>query len=393
MIKQILLPKLDANTIEIIIREWYHKEKDQIAKGDKLLAIETDKAVIDVESEHSGVLLKILGVEDVPLAIPCVVALLGDSIEELTSPEFEKELIAAKEKKIPEFVAAAKSADAAPHNLEAAAKSGPFNTLTASPAARRLARDLGVDLAKIQGSGQRGEVTMRDVMALTSPLSDSMSTVKVTEQCRKVLVIGAGDGGYIISDILRFEPRKWELVGFLDDKESLWGQELRDCNVLGGTDKILKLKEEGFFDCAVISITSNMRVRKMIFEKHRALGIEFVNIIHPTVHINPSAKIGTSNLIYGMAYIGTETRIGDNNLISAHSSIDHHNKVGSHNLFGPGVLTSGAVTIGDSCIFGAGVGFEPHLKIGNNVKIASGLSVTSDIPEGNVMKSRFSVGV
>jgi sugar O-acyltransferase (sialic acid O-acetyltransferase NeuD family) len=393
MIKQILLPKLDANTIEVVIREWYHKEKDSISKGEKLLSIETDKAVIDVESEHCGVLLKVLVEDDVHIAIPCTVALLGDTIEELDSPEFQKELLMAEEQNKPSPVLVKQAVTAVPHAFESAANPMAFNAIIASPAARRLAGEMGVDLGRISGTGLRGEVTARDVMALTSPLRDNSFPVKMIGQRRKVLVIGAGDGGYIISDILGFEPQKWEIVGFLDDKENLWGNELRNRRVLGGTEKILALKEEGYFDCAVISITSNMNVRKQIFEKHRAMGIEFINVIHPSVHINPSAKIGCSNLIYGMVYIGTETRIGDNNLISAHSSIDHHNTVGSHNLFGPGCLTSGAVTIGNSCIFGAGVGFEPHLKIGNNVKIASGLSVTANVPEGTVMKGRFSVGV
>jgi sugar O-acyltransferase (sialic acid O-acetyltransferase NeuD family) len=407
MLKHIFLPRLDANTVEVVIREWYCREGEQVSKGEKLLAIETDKAVIDVESEHSGVLLKTLAAENSRIPIPFTVAIMGDAVAELDSPEFQKELQVLANQGAAEPVEAAHVPEAKPVAAgvtapraaqretigrlpEAApATNGP---VIASPAARRLAREMGIDLAKISGSGGRGEITARDIMALTGTLSAGAPAVKVAEARKKVLVIGAGDGGYIISDILGFEPQKWEIVGFLDDKQSLWGQELRTCQVLGGTEQIMTLKQQGFFDCVVISITSNMAVRKKIFEKHRALGLEFINVIHPTVHINPSAKIGVSNLIYGMVYIGTETRIGDNNLISAHSSIDHHNNVGSHNLFGPGVLTSGAVTIGDSCIFGAGVGMEPHLKIGNNVKIASGLAVTSHVPDGMVMKGRFAVG-
>lgn len=407
MLKQIFLPRLDANTVEVIIREWYHQEKDHVAKGEKLLAIETDKAVIDIESEHSGILLKMLAEENSRIPIPYTVGLLGDSVEELDSPEFQKELQALANQRKTEPIVVSAHAPVVKQGVAepgTAVPGGLFNrgpevkpetagAVIASPAARRLAREMGIDLAKISGSGSRGEITARDIISLTSTLGDNRSSVKLMEQRKKVLVIGAGDGGYIISDILGFEPQKYEIVGYLDDKQSLWGQELRGCQVLGGTDQIMTLKQQGFFDCVVISITSNMVVRKKVFEKHRALGLEFINVIHPTVHINPSAKIGCSNLIYGMVYIGTETRVGDNNLISAHSSIDHHNVVGSHNLFGPGVLTSGAVTIGDSCIFGAGVGIEPHLKIGNNVKIASGLSVTSHVPDGMVMKSRFAVGV
>jgi sugar O-acyltransferase (sialic acid O-acetyltransferase NeuD family) len=385
MIKKIFLPRLDANTVEAVVREWYKKENEQVTKGEKLLAIETDKATIDIESEHSGILLKTLAEENGVIPIPCTVGLLGDSVEEKDSPEFQREIqaLTAQGTPVPVAVALPKTEE----------KQEAGKIIIASPAARRLAKEMGVDLAKISGSGGRGEITARDIMALTSTLGDNTSTVKIMQQKRKVLVIGAGDGGYIISDILGFEPQKFEIVGFLDDKQTLWGQAIRDAEVIGGTDRILALKQQGFFDCLVISITSNMAVRKRIFEKYREMGFEFINVVHPTVHINPSAKIGCSNLIYGMAYIGSETKIGDNNLISAHTSIDHHNTVGSHNLFGPGCLTSGAVTIGDSCIFGAGIGIEPHLKIGNNVKVASGLAITSHVPDNVTLKGRFSVGV
>jgi sugar O-acyltransferase (sialic acid O-acetyltransferase NeuD family) len=385
MIKQIFLPKLDANTVEVYIRSWYKKEKESVAKGEALLAIETDKAVIDVESEDSGVVLKVMAQENMCVPIPCVAGLMGDSIEELDSAELNKAIgeFSAPVIKTPQEVVAR-----AP---EIRMQTG--RVPTASPAARHLAKEKGVDLAQLTGSGGRGEITAKDIMAFVETGRKSPVSVGPPGPKRRVLVIGAGDGGYIVSEVLGFEPTKYEIIGFLDDNQKLWGQELHGHRVLGGTDRVIALGEQGLFDSLIISITANMRVRRKLFEEYRALGFTCINAIHPSVHVSPSAKIGCGNLIYGMVYIGTETRVGDNNLISAHSSIDHHNVVGSHNLFGPGCLTSGAVTIGDSCIFGAGVGIEPHLRIGNNVKIASGLAISSHVADGVVLKSHFSVGV
>ena len=385
MIKQIFIPRLDENTVEVIIREWYKKERERVAKGEKLLAIETDKAVIDIESEHSGVMLRILAKENGRIPIPCVVGLYGDSEEEIDSIEFQRELekaIALKSAPPPEFVS---------HRQETtiAAEKG----TAASPAARRLAKEKGADLTQVKGTGPRGEITAKDIMALADAAVSPLPSTVGAQQKSRVIVIGAGDGGKIVAELLSLEPAKYELAGFLDDNKNLWSKEMAGGRVLGGTDQIQALSQQRIFDSIIISITSNMTVRKRLFDKYRDLGFKFINVIHPSVYVSPSAQLGCGNLIYGMVYIGTETKIGDDNLISAHSSIDHHNVVGSHNLFGPGCLTSGDVTIGNSCIFGAGVGMEPHLRIGNNIKIASGLAITSHVPDGTVLKGRFSLEV
>jgi sugar O-acyltransferase (sialic acid O-acetyltransferase NeuD family) len=379
MINQIFIPRLDANTEEVSIVEWYKQEREKVARGEKLLAIETEKAVIDVESEHSGVLLRILAKGDDKITIPAIVGLMGDSVEEIDSPEFKQELekIAAMKAEAPIETAPAH------HEVPKEAE----KIIAASPAARRLAHEKGIDLAGVSGTGPQGEITAKDVMARAEA-----TTIKVEKKSR-IMVIGAGDGGKIVAELLGLNPAKYQLAGFLDDNKALWGREMEGTKVLGGTDQLQALSEQGLFDNVVISITANMTVRRRLFEKYRDLGFEFINIIHPSVFVSPSARLGTSNLIYGMVYIGTQTVIGDNNLISAHSSIDHHNHVGSHNLFGPGVLTSGDVTIGDSCIFGAGVGIEPHLKIGNNIKVASGLAISSHVPDNAILKGHFSLGV
>lgn len=385
MINQIFIPKLDANTEEVNIIEWYKKESEHIAKGEKILAIETEKAVIDIESEHSGVLLRIIAQANGLIPIPCVVGLLGDSIEEINSAEFSQELekaIAFKNETPPEVVSHQPK-------VTTTVEKG----IAASPAARRLAKEKDIDLTQVTGTGPRGEITSKDIMALAGAETESPPHAERQPSRLRVIVIGAGDGGKIVAELLALEPAKYELAGFLDDNKNLWSKEMAGGRVLGGTDQIQALSQQRVFDSIIISITSNMTVRKRLFDKYRDLGFKFINVIHPSVYVSPSAQLGCGNLIYGMVYIGTETKIGDDNLISAHSSIDHHNKVGSHNLFGPGCLTSGDVTIGDSCIFGAGVGMEPHLRIGNNIRIASGLAITSHVPDGTVLKGRFSLEV
>jgi sugar O-acyltransferase (sialic acid O-acetyltransferase NeuD family) len=382
VITQIFIPKLDANTVEATLIKWYKSELDEVAKGEPLLAIETDKAVIDIESESSGVVLKILARESERILIPAVVGLLGESIEELNSAEFRREIegfAARKEEVRQEAVPEIRDVKAAVDRIH-----------TASPAAKRIAREKGIDLAWIKATGSRGEITVKDVMAFLGEAPQVSRSVKGSGNVLRVLVLGAGDGGKIISEILSFDPAK-QVVGFLDDNSGLWGQDIKGRKVLGAIDQVFKLRERNIFDALIISITSNWEFRGELFQRCRTLGVEFINVVHPAAYISPSAEIGCGNLIYGPAFIGTETKIGDNNLISSHCSIEHHNTVGNHNLFGPGVLTSGAVVVGNDCIFGAGVCIEPHLRIGDNARIASGLAISSHVPNGVVLKTKFSV--
>jgi len=382
VITRIFIPKLDANTIEATLVKWYKSEMDEVTKGESLLAIETDKAVIDVESESSGVVLKILARESERILIPGVVGLLGESTEELDSVEFRQEIegfTARKEEVRQEVVPDIRNVEAAADRIH-----------TASPAARRIAREKGIDLAWIEGTGNRGEITVKDIMVFLDEAPQLSSAVKDNGNILRVLVLGAGDGGKIIAEILSSDPTK-QVVGFLDDNNRLWGQNIMGRKILGAIDQVSKLQERNFFDAVIISITSNWEFRGKLFQRCRALGMEPANVIHPAAYISPSAEIGCGNLFYGPAFVGTETKIGDNNLISSHCSIEHHNTVGSHNLFGPGVLTSGAVVIGNDCVFGAGVCVEPYLRIGDNVKVASGLAISSHVPTGVVLKTKFSI--
>ena len=232
MITRIFIPKLDANTIEATLVKWYKSEMDEVTKGEPLLAIETDKAVIDIESEISGLVLKILAQENERILIPGVGGLLGESAEELNSVEFRQEIeefATHKEEVRQEAVPEMSDIKVAVDRIH-----------TASPAAKRIAREKGVDLAWIEGTGSRGEITVKDVMAFLDKAPQVSREVKDGGSILRVLVLGAGDGGRIISEILSSDPTK-QIVGFLDDNNRLWGKDIVGCKILGAIDQVSKL--------------------------------------------------------------------------------------------------------------------------------------------------------
>jgi len=126
-----------GHTMEVgRIVEWKVSEGDEIREGDEILAVETDKAVVDVEAPIGGVLLKIVGQADQELPVGATLAWIGDAGEE--APDEPEEAPAP-----------------------AAAEAPPRERVT--PVARRLAERHGIDADALEGTGPGGRVTKEDV--------------------------------------------------------------------------------------------------------------------------------------------------------------------------------------------------------------------------------------
>ena len=147
----ITMPKLSYQMDQGTIVRWLKSEGDRVEKGEALLELETDKAIFEFESPQEGYLRKILGQADTPIPVLSPIAVLTDA------PDDPVDLDALQ--KTAETPADA-PAPAPQAERPAPARQG---RVPSSPAARRLARELGVDLAAVTGTGPRGRVTEADV--------------------------------------------------------------------------------------------------------------------------------------------------------------------------------------------------------------------------------------
>lgn len=175
MAKIIGLPKLSPTMEEGTIAAWVKKEGEDVDIDDLLAEVETDKATMEFRSFDKGVLLKILAPEGSTLAPDMPVAIIGQKGEDIAA------LIAEAEKRSGEPAAAAAPAPApaaaAPAAAPAAAAPAPAAVATtqrgdgrilASPLVRRLARERGLDLSGVAGSGPRGRVIKRDLEGISA---------------------------------------------------------------------------------------------------------------------------------------------------------------------------------------------------------------------------------
>ncbi|ALA18944.1 MULTISPECIES: pyruvate dehydrogenase complex dihydrolipoamide acetyltransferase [unclassified Chelatococcus] len=174
----ILMPALSPTMEKGNLAKWLKKEGDAVKSGDILAEIETDKATMEVEAVDEGVLAKIVvpeGTSDVPVNdVIAVLAAEGEDPKAVSAsggaPAKEAPKEAAKEPAKAE-APRAEEPKVEPARAEApapAAKAGPApvadgNRVFASPLARRLAKEAGIDIAAIAGSGPHGRVVERDV--------------------------------------------------------------------------------------------------------------------------------------------------------------------------------------------------------------------------------------
>lgn len=182
MAEVVLMPKLSDTMTEGVVAEWHKKVGDKVASGELLAEIETDKATMEFESFYDGVLLYI-GVEKGNTApVNDVLAIIGEEGEDVDALLAESKKSEEKEakpeaKEATEATKEEKEPSDEPHKKEAkegvpssrsttivtSATNNEGGRIFASPLAKKVAGDKGIDLARVQGSGDNGRIVKRDV--------------------------------------------------------------------------------------------------------------------------------------------------------------------------------------------------------------------------------------
>ena len=168
---QILMPALSPTMTEGNIAKWHKKEGDEVASGDLLAEIETDKATMELEAVEEGILGKIIAAEGSEnIAVNTPIAVMLEEGEDASAAEAAASVAPAVEP-APAPTAAPEPASTpeaepapAPQPAPAAPKSNGARVFV-SPLAKRIAADAGIDIGAISGSGPHGRVVKRDVDA------------------------------------------------------------------------------------------------------------------------------------------------------------------------------------------------------------------------------------
>ncbi len=215
MATKIPIPKLGQSEETVTIQKWRVKEGDKIKKGEVLFEVETDKAVLEVESQFEGTILKIVtpaGKEVPVMTIGAIVGEPGEAIpaieEPAAVPAKASAPAAAPAPKAPvaaALVAAAAASAPAPAQQAAPVAASASAKAKPSPRAKAYAKDFLIDLSKVPGTGGGvGRVTEADVKRyleqsgyLAKKITPAALNLAKDEKLELVSLGGSGEGGRI----------------------------------------------------------------------------------------------------------------------------------------------------------------------------------------------------
>src|SRR5215204_2113223 len=179
MANEVKLPRLGQGMEAGTIVKWLKSEGDEVEKGEPLYELDTEKVTQEVESDFAGTLLKIAIAEgEVPVGK--TIGVIGDQGEEFAIAEPEA-AEAVTEVKTPE---PAEEPEPEPAPAPAPARDG---RVKASPLARRIARERGIDLAAVRGTGPEGRIVAEDVERAEAAPTPAPAAVPVGEAERREL--------------------------------------------------------------------------------------------------------------------------------------------------------------------------------------------------------------
>jgi pyruvate dehydrogenase E2 component (dihydrolipoamide acetyltransferase) len=198
MVRDVILPKLGQTMEEGTIVEWLKEEGDRIERGEVLFTVESDKATLEVEAPTRGFLRKILvpAGESTPVLTP-VALITREPDEDLSGYE------AGEAAPSPGTEGAAPTAPSQPEEPAAEPQAGERERIFASPRARKLAREEGVALADVQGTGPKGRIVERDVEGYLQQRPEVTPVARRLAEREGVdlrAVEGSGPGGRIMKE-------------------------------------------------------------------------------------------------------------------------------------------------------------------------------------------------
>lgn len=196
---------------------------------------------------------------------------------------------------------------------------------------------------------------------------------------KDLYIIGAGGFGrevaWLVERINSVAPT-WNLKGFIDDKDSLWGTMEGGYPVLGGAEYLIQ-QGEVYAVCAVGASAT----RKKVVEKFTGSQIKFATLIDPSVLISNRVQVGEGSIICAGSIITVDIQIGNYVIINLDCTIGHDDRIKDFVTLYPSVNVSGNVVIGECTELGTGMQIIQGKTVAANTIIGAGSVVVRDITE------------
>ena len=199
---------------------------------------------------------------------------------------------------------------------------------------------------------------------------------------KDLYIIGAGGFGrevaWLIERINEVRPT-WNLKGFIDDNECMWGSEEGGYKVLGGCDYLISLGNV-YAVCAI----ATAKVRQIVIDKFADSEVKFATVIDPSVRISNKVEIGEGTIICAGTTVTVDIKIGNHVIINLDCTIGHDAVIEDYVTIYPSVNVSGNVLIGRCSELGTGMQIIQGKKVADNTIIGAGAVVVKDCAESGI---------
>lgn len=199
-----------------------------------------------------------------------------------------------------------------------------------------------------------------------------------------IIIFGAGGFAreviHIVEDMKEIH-KEINIVGYIDKDNSRKGEVLEGYPILGD---ISFFEEKAIKNFKAVCAVGDVKLKLDLIMEIKKIGLDFVNIIHPSVKIRNSTKIGTGNIICDGNIITSNVTIGSYVVLNLSCTVGHDAIIDDYTTISPGANISGNVTINKKCYIGTNSAILQGKTIGENSIVGAGAVVASDISENSV---------
>jgi len=197
----------------------------------------------------------------------------------------------------------------------------------------------------------------------------------------KVIIYGGGGLSKMIIESVRVLGC-YQIVGIIDDNLKK-GTDVIGSPVLGGAEVLPELYQSGV-RLAVNSVggIGNYKVRLNVFQQLAEAGFVCPAIVHPTAHVDPSARLEAGVLVLAQSYVSGNAHVGMGSLINNSVVVSHDCVLGICTNLSPGAMTAGDVIIEDFAQIGMNATINIGVRVGRECLIGNGATIKKDVPAG-----------
>ncbi|MEM7128343.1 MAG: acetyltransferase [Chloroflexota bacterium] len=197
---------------------------------------------------------------------------------------------------------------------------------------------------------------------------------------KPVIIIGAGEHGAVVADVIQSEE-KYELLGYVDDSANLAHQDVLGIPILGSSQA---LSQHMYKDVSLIVAIGNNSIRCKVATRLARDGFQFITTIHPSASVSKHAILAPGVAVMPRVVINTRSIIGAYAILNSGAIVEHDCVIGEGSHVSVGAVLAGRVEVGQRSMIGAGAVVLPHLQIGTDTTVGAGAIVTQSLPDNIV---------